>query len=54
MFALFFFPAGKYNFGYIDSSAYTGPLSYTPVDNSKGDWRFTADGYVPEYLDGRA
>ncbi|KAK3937028.1 peptidase [Diplogelasinospora grovesii] len=33
---------GRYNFGYIDKSAYTGSISYTPVDNSQGFWGFTA------------
>lgn len=37
---------GKYNFGYIDSAAYTGALSYTPVDSSQGFWGFTASGYA--------
>ncbi|KAK1569777.1 eukaryotic aspartyl protease [Colletotrichum navitas] len=36
---------GKYNFGYIDSSAYTGSIAYTPVDNSQGFWGFTSSGY---------
>lgn len=36
---------GTYNFGYIDNSAYTGSITYTPVDNSQGFWGFTADGY---------
>ncbi|EFX03838.1 aspartic proteinase [Grosmannia clavigera kw1407] len=37
--------AGKYNFGYIDSAAHTGSITYTDVDNAKGFWGFTADGY---------
>lgn len=37
--------AGKYNFGYIDSSAHTGTIAYTPVDNSDGFWAFTSSGY---------
>ncbi|KAK5996749.1 Endothiapepsin [Cladobotryum mycophilum] len=36
---------GTYNFGYIDSSEYTGPLTYVPVDSSEGFWGFTASGY---------
>jgi aspergillopepsin I len=36
---------GSYDFGFIDSSKYTGQLAYTPVNNSQGFWQFTADGY---------
>ncbi|RMZ88204.1 hypothetical protein DV736_g4573, partial [Chaetothyriales sp. CBS 134916] len=37
---------GTYDFGYIDSSKYTGDITYTAVDNSQGFWGFTADGYA--------
>lgn len=37
---------GKYNFGYIDSSAYTGSITYTSVDSSDGFWMFTSSGYA--------
>lgn len=37
--------AGKYDFGYIDTTAYTGELTYTPVDTSQGFWMFTSSGY---------
>ncbi|KAF2161059.1 hypothetical protein M409DRAFT_69932 [Zasmidium cellare ATCC 36951] len=37
--------AGTYDFGYIDSSKYTGSLVYVPVDDSQGFWGFTAGGY---------
>ncbi|KAJ5151517.1 Penicillopepsin-1 [Penicillium canariense] len=37
---------GVYDFGFIDSSKYTGPVTYTPVDNSQGYWGFTASGYA--------
>jgi len=37
--------AGSYTFGYIDSSKYTGTITYVPVDNSQGFWQFTAGGY---------
>ncbi|KAH7146223.1 secreted aspartic proteinase precursor [Dactylonectria macrodidyma] len=36
---------GKYNFGYIDSTAYTGSITYTSVDSSQGFWEFTSTGY---------
>ncbi|KAK3936227.1 aspartic peptidase domain-containing protein [Diplogelasinospora grovesii] len=37
---------GHYNFGYIDTGAYTGSITYTPVDNSQGFWMFTSSGYA--------
>ena len=37
---------GNYNFGYIDSSEYTGQISYTTVDNSQGFWGYTTDSYT--------
>ncbi|UJO13714.1 hypothetical protein CLAFUW4_03123 [Fulvia fulva] len=37
--------AGTYDFGYIDSSKYTGSISYVPVSTSNGFWEFTAGGY---------
>ncbi|CAD6572745.1 MAG: Type I transmembrane sorting receptor [Alectoria sarmentosa] len=37
---------GSYNFGYIDSSEYTGDITYTAVDNSQGFWGFTSSGYT--------
>lgn len=37
---------GKYNFGYIDSAAYTGSITYTDVDSSNGWWEFTSSGYA--------
>lgn len=38
--------AGTYDFGYIDSSKYTGSLVYTPVSTSNGFWEFTSTGYA--------
>ena len=38
--------AGRYNFGYIDSKAYTGSIAYAPVDNSGGFWDWTSSGYA--------
>ncbi|KAL2022109.1 hypothetical protein VTK56DRAFT_6153 [Thermocarpiscus australiensis] len=37
---------GHYNFGYIDSSAYTGKITYVPVDSSQGWWNWTSSGYA--------
>ena len=37
---------GSYNFGYLDSSEYTGDITYTAVDNSQGFWGFTSSGYT--------
>lgn len=38
--------AGKYGFGELDSSAYSGSIHYTDVDNSQGFWGFTGTGYA--------
>ncbi len=38
--------AGNYNFGYIDTTEFTGTITYTPVDNSNGFWGFTPSGYA--------
>jgi len=37
--------AGSYDFGYIDSSKYTGSITYVPVSTANGFWEFTAGGY---------
>ena len=37
---------GNYNFGYIDSSEYTGSITYTPVNTANGFWEFTGSGYA--------
>ena len=38
--------AGNYNFGYIDSSEYTGSITYVPVKTTNGFWEFTGSGYA--------
>jgi hypothetical protein len=38
--------AGTYNFGWIDTSLFTGSIAYTDVDSSQGFWTFTASGYT--------
>ena len=38
--------AGRYNFGYIDSSAHTDNITYVPVDSSQGFWEWTSPGYA--------
>ncbi|KAI4603831.1 Type I transmembrane sorting receptor [Pestalotiopsis sp. 9143b] len=37
--------AGTYEFGAIDTSAYTGEIAYTAVSTSPGYWTFDAAGY---------
>jgi aspergillopepsin I len=37
---------GSYDFGYIDSTKYTGTISYTSVRTSNGFWEFTGSGYA--------
>ncbi|KAJ6126646.1 Penicillopepsin-1 [Penicillium sp. IBT 18751x] len=36
---------GVYDFGFTDSSKYTGNIVYTDVDNSQGFWGFSVDSY---------
>lgn len=36
---------GVYDIGYIDSSKYTGSITYTSVNSGNGFWQFTASGY---------
>ncbi|WPH01338.1 Aspartic protease SNP2 [Acrodontium crateriforme] len=38
--------AGTYDFGYIDSSKYTGSLTYVNADSSQGFWGFTGGSYA--------
>lgn len=38
--------AGSYDFGFIDTSKYTGNLVYTNVNTANGFWEFTATGYA--------
>jgi Eukaryotic aspartyl protease len=37
---------GSYDFGFIDSSKYSGSITYVTVDTSQGFWEFTASGYA--------
>ncbi|EGX93546.1 endothiapepsin precursor [Cordyceps militaris CM01] len=37
---------GTFGFGFIDASKYTGDITYSKVDNSKGNWMFTSPGYA--------
>jgi hypothetical protein len=37
---------GTYDFGFIDSSKYTGSISYTSVNTANGFWEFTGSGYA--------
>lgn len=37
---------GTYDFGYIDSSKYTGTITYVNVNTANGFWEFTASGYA--------
>ncbi|KAI1772917.1 secreted aspartic proteinase precursor [Hypoxylon cercidicola] len=36
---------GSYDFGFADSSKYTGSITYTSVSTSEGFWEFTASSY---------
>ena len=37
---------GSYNFGYIDTTEYTGSITYVPVKTTNGFWEFTGNGYA--------
>ncbi|RWA04434.1 hypothetical protein EKO27_g10671 [Xylaria grammica] len=37
---------GSYDFGYIDSSKYTGSITYATVSTRQGFWEFVASGYA--------
>ncbi|KAK1752766.1 aspartic peptidase domain-containing protein [Echria macrotheca] len=37
---------GRYNFGYVDSSAYTGDITYVPINSTDGYWGWTSPGYA--------
>ncbi|KAM3485148.1 hypothetical protein MY8738_001616 [Beauveria namnaoensis] len=36
---------GTFGFGFIDDSKYTGDITYTDVDSSRGFWTITSTGY---------
>ncbi|CAK7566853.1 MAG: hypothetical protein SEPTF4163_004807 [Sporothrix epigloea] len=38
--------AGSYGFGFIDSSLYTGSITYEDIDSSDGFWSWTSSGYA--------
>jgi len=44
--ALKYHAPGSYDFGYINASKYSGPITYTTVNPANGYWEFNIDGYA--------
>ncbi|KAL1647465.1 hypothetical protein SLS58_002795 [Diplodia intermedia] len=38
--------AGTYKFGYIDTTSYTGAITYAPISTTNGWWQWTSSGYA--------
>ena len=38
--------AGQYDFGFLDSTQYTGAITYVNVNTGNGFWEFTSNGYA--------